>query len=63
MEHIHDEFKSLLNWFQFDGGSIDLSSMGLTTFPSSEGGRGAVAVQDIPVRLKIRIEKTFTVGA
>lgn len=47
---IHDESRSLLNWFQANGGSIDLSSMDLTIFPPSEGGRGAIAVKNIPVR-------------
>jgi SET domain-containing protein 6 len=35
-------------WFQNNGGVLDTSMMGITDFPGS--GRGAVALQDIPVR-------------
>lgn len=41
--------RDLLSWFQNNGGVVDLSSMDIITFPSSEGGQGAVAVKDIPV--------------
>lgn len=40
---------SFLEWFQANGGSLDVSSVGINTFPLSEGGRGAVALKDIPV--------------
>jgi hypothetical protein len=52
------EFRPLLNWFQSNGGYVDLSSMDLTTFPSSAGGRGAVAVKNIPVRLNYIQQKS-----
>jgi hypothetical protein len=35
-------------WFQHNGGVLDTSMMGIVDFPGS--GRGAVALQDIPVR-------------
>ncbi|TFK66501.1 SET domain-containing protein [Pluteus cervinus] len=37
-----------IKWFQASGGSIDIGSMGFVDFPPSEGGRGAVALNDIP---------------
>ena len=40
----------LISWFQSHNGSIDLSSIALTTFPHTEGGRGGRALKDIPVR-------------
>ncbi|KAG1861544.1 hypothetical protein DFJ58DRAFT_777259 [Suillus subalutaceus] len=33
-------------WFQYNGGVLDTSMMGITDFPGS--GRGAVALQDVP---------------
>lgn len=41
-------------WFQHNGGVLDTSMMAITDFPGS--GRGAVALQDIPVRL---LQKNF----
>jgi SET domain-containing protein 6 len=38
-----------LDWFQAHQGTIDTSSVDVINFPPSEGGRGAVAVKDIPV--------------
>ena len=38
-----------LEWFQTKGGRLDDSSMDLITFAPSEGGRGAIALKDIPV--------------
>jgi hypothetical protein len=40
-------------WFQNNGGVLDTSMMGITDFPGS--GRGAVALQDIPVRGLLQI--------
>ncbi|TFK25187.1 SET domain-containing protein [Coprinopsis marcescibilis] len=37
-----------LTWFQTRGGSYDANSMGITVFPPAEGGRGAIALKDIP---------------
>ncbi|EIN11537.1 SET domain-containing protein [Punctularia strigosozonata HHB-11173 SS5] len=37
----------LVEWFKRRGGSIDESAMGFTVFPA-DGGRGAVALGDIP---------------
>ena len=47
---VQGKLRAFLDWFQSNGGYVDLSSMDLTDFPASEGGRGAVAVKDIPVR-------------
>lgn len=41
--------KAFLDWFQENGGTIDTNSISLIDFPASEGGRGAVALQDIAV--------------
>ncbi|KAJ8454630.1 hypothetical protein ONZ45_g19229 [Pleurotus djamor] len=41
-------FYPFISWFQANGGTLDESSFGLTNFPSEEGGRGAIALQDIP---------------
>jgi len=38
-----------LLWFQSEGGYVDLSAMDIVNFPSSEGGRGGIALKDIPV--------------
>lgn len=38
-----------IDWFQKNGGAIDLTAMGIIDFPASEGGRGAVALKDISV--------------
>ncbi|KAG5639450.1 hypothetical protein H0H81_001572 [Sphagnurus paluster] len=40
--------KPFITWFQKNGGKIDLDSLGFTTFPVCDGGRGAVALKDIP---------------
>lgn len=44
-------YPAFVDWFQKQGGTIDLTSMGLREFPASEGGRGAVALKDIEVSL------------
>ena len=36
-----------VEWFQSNGGFIDMQAMGITEFPGS--GRGAIALCDIPV--------------
>ncbi|KAG6920153.1 hypothetical protein DXG01_004919 [Tephrocybe rancida] len=38
----------LLSWFQKNSGKIDTESVGFTTFSDSEGGRGVIALKDIP---------------
>ncbi|KAF8070798.1 hypothetical protein FPV67DRAFT_1488737, partial [Lyophyllum atratum] len=40
--------KPFLSWFQDNNGSIDVNSLGFVTFSDSEGGRGVVALKDIP---------------
>ncbi|PPQ84597.1 hypothetical protein CVT25_015800 [Psilocybe cyanescens] len=42
------EIQSFLSWFQSHGGYIDTSAMDVVDFPASEGGRGAIALVDIP---------------
>ena len=37
------------SWFQSHGGYIDTSAFDIVTLPPSEGGRGAVALKNIPV--------------
>ena len=37
-------------WFVANGGFVDKEYVGLTEFPEEEGGRGMVALKDIPVR-------------
>ena len=44
-----DDYQAFVKWFQNAGGAVDLTSMGLTDFPASEGGRGAVALKDLEV--------------
>ncbi|THU96739.1 SET domain-containing protein [Dendrothele bispora CBS 962.96] len=39
---------SFVSWFQRNNGFIDTQIMGFCTFAPSEGGRGAVALKDIP---------------
>lgn len=41
--------QAFIAWFQKNGGSIDLTAMGIADLPLSEGGRGAIALKDIPV--------------
>jgi hypothetical protein len=43
------EPNNFIKWFQDAGGTLDTHAMGITDFPLSEGGRGAVALKDIPV--------------
>lgn len=38
-----------LLWFTSNQGHLDDGAVGLRDFPESEGGRGAVALTDIPV--------------
>ncbi|KAI3604827.1 set domain protein, partial [Moniliophthora roreri] len=42
------ELSGFLDWFTRCNGSFDKESIGFTDFPPSEGGRGAVALKDIP---------------
>ncbi|KAF9452763.1 SET domain-containing protein [Macrolepiota fuliginosa MF-IS2] len=37
-----------VQWFQSYGAYLDISAMGIFEFPPSEGGRGAIALKDIP---------------
>ncbi|KAK0242096.1 SET-domain protein [Armillaria nabsnona] len=39
---------AFISWFEHNNGYIDTQHVGFHVFPSSEGGRGAVALQDIP---------------
>lgn len=39
-----------VSWFQSHNGHIDTEAIGFHTFPDLEGGRGTVALRDIPVR-------------
>ncbi|KAF6763120.1 hypothetical protein DFP72DRAFT_874754 [Ephemerocybe angulata] len=48
MVHAPQTCEALLIWFQKQGGTVDLTSVGLVDFPNSEGGRGAIALKDIP---------------
>ncbi|KAF4597946.1 Ribosomal lysine N-methyltransferase 4 [Pleurotus pulmonarius] len=48
MPGLDASFHPLISWFQVNGGTIDESCFGLTTFPEEEGGRGAIALKDIP---------------
>ncbi|KAH7876558.1 SET domain-containing protein [Lentinula edodes] len=41
------ELEEFLSWFQSNGGRIDLDAVGFKYFPSTEGGRGAVALKNI----------------
>ncbi|KAG6831726.1 hypothetical protein H0H87_004277 [Tephrocybe sp. NHM501043] len=43
-----DTQQQLLSWFQANGGQFDVESLGFTNFPDSEGGRGVMALKDIP---------------
>ncbi|KAJ3564428.1 hypothetical protein NP233_g8304 [Leucocoprinus birnbaumii] len=40
--------EGFVDWFQSHGAHLDTSAVGIFTFPLSEGGRGAVALKDIP---------------
>lgn len=41
--------EAFVQWFQSHGGYLDTSAMGISEFPPAEGGRGAVALKEIPV--------------
>jgi len=43
------EMQAFFTWFQSHNGYLDTSSIDVVEFPPSEGGRGAVALKDIPV--------------
>lgn len=43
------QLEPFLNWFQSNQGSVDVSALDIVNFPASEGGRGAIALKDIPV--------------
>jgi len=43
------DLNSFIAWFQRNHGYIDTSAMGFKSFVPSEGGRGAVALKDLPV--------------
>lgn len=43
------DIAEFLHWFQSEGGYVDLSAMDIVEFPLSDGGRGAIALRDIPV--------------
>lgn len=43
------EMQAFFAWFQSHNGYIDTSVMDVVDFPLSEGGRGAIALTDIPV--------------
>ncbi|KAH6914399.1 hypothetical protein BKA70DRAFT_1261294 [Coprinopsis sp. MPI-PUGE-AT-0042] len=42
------ESYDFIKWFQDAGGEVDIGAMGIVDFPPSEGGRGAVALRDLP---------------
>jgi hypothetical protein len=46
-----DDMQIFYTWFKSHNGHLDTSSMDVIQFPASEGGRGAVALKDIPVSL------------
>ena len=41
--------EGFINWFQSHEARLDTSALGITVFSPSEGGRGAIALMDIPV--------------
>ncbi|KAF8813911.1 SET domain-containing protein [Phlegmacium glaucopus] len=43
-----DDMQNFFTWFKSHNGELDASSMDVIQFPASEGGRGAVALKDIP---------------
>ncbi|KAF9010631.1 hypothetical protein BDQ17DRAFT_1234041 [Cyathus striatus] len=45
---VSEDIRIFSDWFCRKGGKIDASSIDITPFPAAEGGRGAVALQDIP---------------
>jgi len=46
-----DDIQTFFTWFQQCGGDVDTAAMDIIDFPPEEGGRGAVALKNIPVRL------------
>ena len=46
------DIQTFISWFQSHQGYIDTSALEIIDFPSSEGGRGAVALQDLPVSIQ-----------
>ncbi|KIM45375.1 hypothetical protein M413DRAFT_442044 [Hebeloma cylindrosporum] len=42
------EIQPFFSWFQSHNGYVDTSTMDVIQFPPSEGGRGAIALKDIP---------------
>ena len=44
-----NEMDTFFAWFKSNNGHLDTSLMDVIQFPASEGGRGAVALKDIPV--------------
>ena len=46
-----DDMQVFYTWFKSHNGQLDTSLMDVIQFPASEGGRGAVALKDIPVSL------------
>ena len=50
-----DDMETFYTWFKSHNGQLDTSSMGVIQFPASEGGRGAVALEDIPVSFVLRV--------
>jgi len=48
----HSDIQTFISWFQLHQGYIDTSALDIIDFPSSEGGRGAVALKDLPVSIR-----------
>jgi hypothetical protein len=48
------DLRSFALWFQSHDGFVDASVMDITIFPG-HGGRGAIALTDIPVRHHFRV--------
>jgi SET domain-containing protein 6 len=44
------DMQPLVDWFEKQGGELDSSAIGFAEFPAEDGGRGAIAVRDLPVR-------------
>jgi SET domain-containing protein 6 len=43
--------ETFFTWFQSHKGYVDRSAIDIVHFPISEGGRGAIALKDVPVSL------------
>ncbi|KAF9462462.1 hypothetical protein BDZ94DRAFT_1367166 [Collybia nuda] len=41
--------KSFIKWFQMNHGFVDVSALDIANFPAAEGGRGIIAIREIPV--------------